>query len=72
MANLTYRKICAVLIGFTAIATLGSTHEASAANKAPDCAGAKEGDTCGPPSLHMTCQRQGNGSALQCRKSDAR
>jgi hypothetical protein len=71
MAISTYRKICAVLIGSTAIATLASTHEASAF-LAPSCAHLNEGHPCGPPSLHMTCQRQGNGPALQCRKSNSR
>jgi hypothetical protein len=33
--------------------------------KAPICT--KEGEPCGPPSLDMTCQRQGNGAALVCR-----
>jgi hypothetical protein len=66
----SHRKLIAAIIGaLTAGATI-CTAEAGQLVKngetlTPICR--HEGDPCGPPSLGMTCQRQGNGGALVCR-----
>ena len=68
MTPFTYGKLCVVFIAFTAAAILGFTRETSAAKNhilTPICERMQEGDTCAPG---MTCQRQGDGKALQCRK----
>jgi hypothetical protein len=70
MTTSTHQKLRAVLIAVAAAATLGLTQAALAAHHktlAPICDGLQEGDTCGPPSLKMACQRQGNGGHLVCR-----
>ena len=67
MTPFTYGKLCVVFIGFTAAAILSFTRETSAANRnlLTPCVHMHEGDTCAPG---MTCQRQGDGKALICRK----
>lgn len=84
MATSSHRKLCAFLVAFTTAGTIGFAQQALAFDSirdvqqavrrnqplAPICQ--QEGQTCGPLSLHMTCQRQGTGSALQCRKAQIR
>lgn len=67
MTPFTYVRLCVFFIGFTATAILSFTLETSAANRNPltPCINMHEGDTCAPG---MTCQRQGDGKALTCKK----
>jgi hypothetical protein len=67
----SHQRFIAVIIALLTAAATISAHAGqlvkNGETQTPICQ--HEGDPCGPPSLGMTCQRQGNGGALVCRAS---
>jgi hypothetical protein len=68
MATLRY----AFYVGLIAVMAAAAFPQDASALLTPACQikgkWVSPGTSCGPPSLHMTCQRQGQGDRLVCRK----